>query len=435
MRIAYVVPTHPFDPTEPFVVNEMVEVQEAGHEIVVAALRPAPAETVQHGTYGRLRPTLILPPALCDWRVLALALGTLLRHPWRVLATLGSAHRAAGWNPYAHTRLLAIAPKALANVRRFRRARVDHIHVHFANERADCAAITSAVSGIPFSFTAHAFDIYPTVLARRNETLPWKLSRAAHAFAVSEFGAALLRSRLPADSPTPVSVAYVGIPTDLFRVEVPPPREEGLLLLCVARFLEKKGIDTLLEACVLLRARGLAFRLRLYGDGPLRAAMVEQIARAGLHDHVILAAPVPQEEVARQMKAHHVFVMPCRQDRTGDMDGIPTVFMEALASGRPVISCALSGIPELVRDGETGLLVPPDDPAALADAIERLARDEAESVRLGQQGRVLVECQHDQRRNARRFLALLLGPVPAGIDAGQVTGPGTAECRPARRQG
>src|SRR5262247_2551269 len=120
MRIAYVVPAHPFDPTEPFVVNEMVEVQEAGHEIVVAALRPGPADTVRHGTYERLRPAVVLPPALCDWRVLGLALLTLLRHPWRVLSTLAGVHRAAGWNPHAQARVLAVTPKALANVWRFR---------------------------------------------------------------------------------------------------------------------------------------------------------------------------------------------------------------------------------------------------------------------------------------------------------------------------
>ncbi len=94
------------------------------------------------------------------------------------------------------------------------------------------------------------------------------------------------------------------------------------------------------------------------------------------------------------MRACHAVVMPCRQDHTGDMDGIPTVFMEAMATGRPVISCPISGIPELVRDGETGLLVPSDDPQALAGAIERLARDESLRVQLGRQGRALVERQH-----------------------------------------
>jgi glycosyltransferase involved in cell wall biosynthesis len=121
----------------------------------------------------------------------------------------------------------------------------------------------------------------------------------------------------------------------------------------------------------------------------------------------MLGGPIAQERVAEEMRAAHVFVLPCRRDRHGDMDGIPTVFMEALATGRPVVSCAVSGIPELVRDGETGALVPPDDPDALADAIAWLARERAVREQLGRQGRALVEQQHDAERNARQLVTAL----------------------------
>src|SRR5262249_20813971 len=131
-------------------------------------------------------------------------------------------------------------------------------------------------------------------------------------------------------------------------------------------------------------------------------------------DHVALSDPMAQEQVAQALRESHVFVMPCRRDRTGDMDGIPTVFMEALATGRPVVSCTVSGVPELVRDGETGLLVPPDAPGPLADAVQRLADDPALRARLGSAGRALVERQHDQDRNARRVVELLAGGDEAG---------------------
>ena len=412
MRIAYVLPVYPPVASQPFVVNEMVAVQEAGHAVYLLPLYPAPPSPLQHGTFERLRPTDVFPPALCDLRTLALALWTVVTQPRRVLVTLFGLHRAAGRNPWAHARLLAITPKALAAAWRLRRAGIERVHAHFANQTADCAAIAGTVAGIPFSFTAHAYDIYSRAPRMRNATLGWKLRHAAQAFAVSDFARDRLRALLRPEERGRVHTAYVGIPMDLFRPEPAPVREGPLRLLAVARFQEKKGLDLLLDACALLRERAVPFELRLHGDGPMREALAGQIARLELAGNVQLGGSIPQEDVARAMRACHVLVLPCREDRTGDMDGIPTVFMEAMATGRPVVSCPISGIPELVRDGETGLLVPPDDPPALAAAVARLAEDDGLRLRLGRQGRALVERQHDQRLNARRLLELM-GAVPA----------------------
>jgi glycosyltransferase involved in cell wall biosynthesis len=409
MRIAYVIPAYPPLPSQPFVVNEMIAVQEAGHEVVVLPLYPAPGGGVRHGTFARFRPVAVLPPALCDAPTAALALWVLLRHPWRSLCTLGGLLWAASGSIWSLARVLAVTPKALAAAWRLRRLGVERLHAHFANQTADCAAIAAGVAGLPFSFTAHAYDIYSTAPRQRNATLDWKLRHAARVFTVNRYARDLLRERLTAVEQGRVCTAYVGIPTALFRPEPQPPDGDGLRLLCVARFQEKKGLDTLVDACALLRDRGVRFHLRLIGDGPQAAELRAQVQRLALEAHVELPGPMPQEEVARALRDCHVFVMPCRRDRTGDMDGIPTVFMEALATARPVVSCAVSGVPELVRDGETGLIVPPDAADALADAVARLAADPALRTRLGSAGRALVEQQHDQDRNARRVVELLAG--------------------------
>ncbi len=409
MRIAYVIPAHPPLTSQPFVVNEMLAVQDAGHEVVVVPLYAGETAGVRHGTFARFRPAAVLPAPLCDAGTLAVAASELLRHPWRVLRTLAGLHGAAGSSVWSHLRVAAVTPKALAAAARLRRLGVERIHAHFANQTADCAAIAGSVAGLPFSFTAHAYDIYSTAPRQRNATLDWKLRHAARVFTVNDYARDLLRARLPAPDRERVCTAYVGIPTALFRPEPPPPDGERLALVCVARFQEKKGLDTLLDACGLLRDRGVRAHLTLIGDGPERAALEGQRARLGLEAEVDMPGPQSQEQVAAALKASHVFVMPCRRDRTGDMDGIPTVFMEALATARPVVSCAVSGVPELVRDGETGLLVPPDDAPALADAIGRLAADPSLRARLGREGRALVERQHDQDRNARRVVALLAG--------------------------
>jgi glycosyltransferase involved in cell wall biosynthesis len=242
----------------------------------------------------------------------------------------------------------------------------------------------------------------------RNGTLGWKLRHAIQVFAISDHGGNLLRSRIAAVDRGRIHIIYVGIPMDLFKEHPPLPVKDKLQLLCIASFYRKKGLDTLLDACALLKAQSILFHLCIYGDGPLREALLSQIARLDLKQHVELRNPIPQEEVAKELVGCHVFVMPCRQDqKTGDIDGIPTVFMEAMATGRPVISCPLAGIPELVRHAETGLLVPPDDPAAIAGAISCLACNDSLRIQLGKRARALAEQQHDQRRNTRRLLNLI----------------------------
>jgi glycosyltransferase involved in cell wall biosynthesis len=385
----------------------MVEVVRAGRPLVILGLYPGPLETVRHGTFDALRPTRVLPARLIDAATLGAALLALLRWPGRVLRTLAGLHAAAGTNPWAQARLLAVTPKGLAAAWRLRSAGVAHVHAHFANTTADCAAIVARTLGVPFSFTAHAYDIYSTAPRLRNDTLAWKVRHARRVLAISDFGAGLLRALLSAGARDRVLTVRVGIPLELFRV-APWPGDDGpLRLLCVARWCEKKGLDTLLDACALLRERGVAFELRIFGDGPLRGALTAQWTRLSLGASVTLGGAISQEEVAREMRECHVFVLPCRRDRSGDMDGIPTVFMEAMATGRPVVSCGISGIPELVRPDETGLLAPPDDAPAVAMAVERLAADRWLARRLGAQGRTLVERQHDQRRCAAAVLDAL----------------------------
>jgi colanic acid/amylovoran biosynthesis glycosyltransferase len=405
MRIAYIVSAYPLL-TQTFVANEMIEMQEAGQDVLLAPLYSASRSSVHHKVHERLRPVTVLPNSLFDLKVMFLALCMFFKRPLKVLGTLTLLHWSAGLNLYAHASIMAVTPKALATAWRLRREKVDRIHAHFATHTTTCAAIAGIIGGIPFSFTAHAYDVYRTTLKHRNDTLDWKLRHAVQVFAVSKYLTKLLRQRVNTANGH-IHTAYVGIPMNLFRSESPSLQNGTMRLLCVARFAETKGLDTLIDACALLRDQALSFHLRLFGDGPLRTVLAAQVTRLGLDDYVTIGGPIPQEEVARQLQICQLFVMPCRQDPDGDMDGIPTVFMEAMAMGRPVISCPISGIPELVRDGETGALVPPNDPQSVAMAILRLTRDETLRIHLGQQARALVERQHDQRMNTRRLLEIM----------------------------
>jgi len=405
MKIAYVVPTPSL---YTFVANEIIEVVKAGHTVVIVPLHSGEPARVRHKTFERLLRVETWPAALINLEVLLLAMAMLMKHPVRALLSLFGLHLSAGFNVWAHASLLMIAPKALATGWRLSGSNVDRIHAHFASHTATCAAIGGYLSGIPFSFTAHAYDIYHRSYRHRNDTLDWKLRHAAQIFTVSRYAASRLLARWPSIADR-VHTVYVGIPLGLFEEAAVLPLDGRLRLLCVANFQEKKGLETLIQACAILRERCFPFRLKIRGEGPLRRKLADRISQLRLSAYVDLGRPVPQEEVARLMRECHIFVMPSQADRHGDMDGVPTVFMEAMATGRPVISCPISGIPELVRDGETGLLVPPENPTALAEAIIRLASDEALRGKLGRQARALVEEQHDQEFTTRRLVHLMSG--------------------------
>lgn len=406
MRIAYVIDSRSGITT--FTVNEMVEVQGAGHQLVLAPLNSSGSTPLYHGKVETLTPEAVLPDPRFDLQVAYLAILMFVRHPFRVLKTLAGLHWAAGLNPYEHVSIFVYTPKALATAWRLGMMQVDRIHAPFATFTATCAGITGRISGIPFSFTAHAYDIYCTTLKLRNDTLSWKVRHARQVFGVSEHAIHLLRQLAPDCSH--IHLVYVGISLNLFTQRPSPPQNKVLRLLCVANYVEKKGLDTLIDACRFLCHKNFGFHLRLYGVGPLQEALARQIADLGLTDQVTLGGSISQQEVVDRIAESHLVVMPCRKARTGNMDGIPTAFMEAMAIGRPVISCPIGGIPELVRDGETGILIPSNDPHAVASAIIQLGGDEALRIRLGQQARALVETQHDIRRNVTLMLQYMNDP-------------------------
>ena len=410
MRIAYVIDSCSWITT--FTINEMVEIQSAGHQIILAPLYSAGPSLTHYGRVETVNPEAVLPDPQFDLHVAVLALQMFVKRPWCVLKTLAALHWAAGLNPYAHIGILVWTPKALATAWRLDKMNVDRLHAPFATRAATCAGIAGRVSGIPFSFTAHAYDIYCTSLKLRNDTLRWKIRHATQVFGISEDGVRLLRRVAP--DCTHIHLVHVGIPLKMFTQRSPPPHNGVLQLLCVASYVEKKGLDTLLDACKVLCEKNFGFHLRLYGSGPLKEVLARQISDLGLPDKVTLGGPLSQHEVVEQIAKSHLVVMPCRKDGTGNMDGIPTAFMEAMAIGRPVISCPIAGIPELVRDGVTGMLVPSNDPQELAAAIMQLGDDEALRIRLGRQARALVEKQHDIRTTVTLMLHYMTKPQYCG---------------------
>ncbi|MBE2319921.1 glycosyltransferase family 4 protein [Solirubrobacter sp. CPCC 204708] len=281
---------------------------------------------------------------------------------------------------------------------------VRHLHAHFAHGTTTITWLAACIAGLPFSFTGHARDIYAPELNPKG-WLQRKLDAAAFAVTCTEANVAHLRRIAPSAR---VHLVYHGLSADFTRLleqERPRPQTNGTLrVLGVGRLVAKKGFDTLVDACAELRERGIPFEAAIVGqDDKDGAALRAHIERHGVP--VALPGPVGPAELLDEYRRAGALCMPSRL-LPNDRDGIPNVLVEAMAAGAPVVASNVSGIPELVQHEVNGLLVPPDDPAALADALVRLHHDRALARRLTDNGRATVRERFDGERLAQDLAAL-----------------------------
>ena len=279
---------------------------------------------------------------------------------------------------------------------------VRHVHAHFAGMAARTAFWIHRFFPMTFSFTAHANDIFAP---RHFEIGLDKLVDAARVIVTeTDYAARFLRERFPqrADS---VHRIYNGL--DLAEFDRADFSSTPPLIIAVGRLIAKKGFAELIRACVLLAERGKLFRCEIIGEGPLENELRAQIAQLNLQNRFVLSGAKPQREVRQHLAAASVFVLPSVLDPEGGMDNLPTVIMEAMATGLPVISTNIAGIPEMVVQNETGFLVQSADPIALAKAIEDVIDDRLLAQRLGEAGHQRAQELFSIEKNVRELCALL----------------------------
>jgi colanic acid/amylovoran biosynthesis glycosyltransferase len=260
---------------------------------------------------------------------------------------------------------------------------IGHVHTHFAGIAARTAYWLKAHYRIDYSFTAHANDIFCPPDPELSLTLDELVRAAKFIVTVSDFSAARLREQFP-QAAGKIYRVYNGIDCEAFPAA--DPASSGPLIVSVGRYIEKKGFPDLIAACALLRDRGVSFECKLVGEGPMQEELAAAIAQANLGAQVELTGPKSMREVAELLRRARAFALPCVEEADGGMDNLPTVIAEAMASGLPVVSTTLAGVPEMVIHGQTGLLVPPHSPAPLADALARLLADPVTAAQFGRQG-------------------------------------------------
>jgi colanic acid/amylovoran biosynthesis glycosyltransferase len=396
-KVAYVVKRYPRF-SETFIVNEILAHEAAGCPVEIFALRPV-EETHFQDILARVQaPVTRIPEKLRN----ADALWTLMREArdalprcWTALGQMGEMDGA----DVAQALLLAMA---------CRQKGIEHIHAHFGTTATLVGRLASDLCGIGYSFTAHAKDIFHEY--DEPQHLDLKLRDASRVVTVSDWNVAYLRDRFGPIADRVIRI-YNGLDLDRFDYAPPAPEAEGIL--AVGRLVEKKGLHILIEAVRSLRASGRDVTCRILGGGPEAANLAAQVMGSGLTGIVRFHGPQPQAEVVRAMRAAAVFACPCIVGRAGDRDGLPTVLLEAMALGTPVVASDVTGIPELVRDGDTGLCVPEGDPEALAAALARMLDDQGLRRRMSEAARALIEREFDGHANAARLRQVFADAVAA----------------------
>lgn len=409
MRIGYLVNRYP-SPSHTFIRRELRAIEAAGVEVYRFSIRKLPAERHTGPDIEEFARTRVVLDAGPVGLAFAVAAAT-VRRPGALLRGVALATRLGWRSRRGLLRHFAYLAEACVLVRWLEDAGIAHLHAHFGTNPAAVAALARALGGPPFSFTVHGpeeFDC-PEFLGLRE-----KVRLAEFAVAISSFGRSQLYRWTRPEDWRKLHVVRCGLEEEFLRAP-PLPIPPDPRLVCVARLSEEKGHLLLLQAAERLAASGIRFEMVLAGDGPLRSTIDEAIRRMKLGSLVRLAGWMSSAQVREAMVSARAVVLP------SFAEGLPVVLMEALALGRPVITTAVGGIPELVEGGVTGWLVPAGSVEALAAAM-RAALD-APAARLEEMGRAgarLVACNHDAAREARRLLALVRGAGTQGAAAAEV---------------
>lgn len=390
MRIAYVLKRYPRY-SETFIVHEIIAHEKAGLEIEIFSLHP-PLDAHFQDIIARVCASVNYLPkdgikAIDFWTACEQA-SELLPDVWgRLALAKGELHI----NVY----------QALVLARQIRLKNIQHLHAHFATSATTVARLAAYFSGITYSFTAHAKDIFHESV--QPDDLRGKLASAAFAVTISDFNLSYLKGRY-GQAARQLTRIYNGLDFSYFTYK--PPRKKGNRIVSVGRLVEKKGFLDLIDACALLTRERQDFECFIIGAGEMELKLRQRIQSSGLGQKIKLLGPQPQDEVRRFVQEANIFAAPCIIGADGNQDGLPTAILEAMALGVPCISTDVSGIPEAVCDNKTGLIVPQQNPAQLALAIRRLLSDYNLKLRLSREARKLVEAEFDVSRNTVRLRKL-----------------------------
>lgn len=384
MRIGYVLKRYPRY-SETFIVNEILAHEAAGLSIEIFALRPLNDTHFQDMISRVKAPVHYLPSEIPKTSIF-----------WKDIVNTSIAIPGL-WTALENTKNEDVRNiyQAILLAREVHQKGIDHLHAHFANVATSVVRMAAKFAGIHYSFTAHAKDIFHESVDQ--DDLLCKINDAASVITISDYNVKYLNNTC-ASLGDHIQLIYNGL--DLKKYPFKTPDSRLPRIVSVGRLVEKKGFKTLIEACAILVSRGISFNCQIIGTGPLYDELRTQITQLNIREYVELMGSLPREELNESVQNAAIFAAPCIIGKDSDRDGLPTVLLEAMALGTPCVSTNISGIPEVVYHGETGLIVPQNDPVELADALEGLFSDSALRVHLAIKARQLIEEKFDIHLNS-----------------------------------
>ncbi len=340
--------------SETFILQEILELERLGLNLVVLSLRP-PSDTETHPHIRQLKAPVLYGPVVFN-------------------GGKGNVIQQFLWTEWVTEKVHEYG--------------ITHLHAHYVSEPTDVALQVHTLTGISYSFTTHAKDLFLS----SKEDLSRKVTRAQFVLTCTEYNKNYLEECVHSD--IPIYRVYHGVDLNVFHTnsqEIFGRDETRPLILSIGRFRPKKGFPVLIQACASLKRAGCHFQCVLVGYGPLEQSLKQMIHQFDISDCVRLLGKMPQNGIIDWYQKTSVFVLPCQIAEDGDRDGIPNVLVEAMAMGLPVVSTAIASIPELIHDGHDGILTLPGEPETLAEVLKMLLQNPKHRKRLGTAARRTVE--------------------------------------------
>lgn len=433
-EIAYILKGYP-RLSETFISNEIYLLENMGLKLRIYSIKQSD-EQQSHGVIDKIKAPVSYLPAMTSLSSTSLFAWLrvnlpnyadehyrlLKKRPFAYLCTLGKAlwmtmrYRKTRFSGFRKVFIKEFLQAGSIALQLTETPTIRHIHAHFCHGATTVAMFTSELSGLSYSFTAHAKDIYQQDL-NPGDLLQKKIRHARFVTTCTGANQIHLASLMGTDR---LYKIYHGLDINRFKPQANKTENASgpVRIISVGRYVEKKGFHYLLEACYQLKQQGLAFQCRIIGELGDQYVPLQQLRqRLGLEDCVALGGPITHEGLAAIYQQSDIFALPCQVLGNGDRDGIPNVLMEAMASGLAVVSSSISGIPELIESGKDGVLVAEKDSAALADALQSLMVDPQLRARLGEQARATICREFDARHTNQRLFQLFEACIDSSGEA------------------